>query len=891
LRTRAPAPDPRRRRPRFRATDFARAFLLVLAGVASSAAQAQPAVAQSEPAPAQTPAAAAQTQPEGAQAVPLFLLKFRAAEYPADLLLRGVEADLPCDLLLADDGRVLSATCEGADPALVVRAQDALFDARFSAAAAGAPVRPIRFIYRFAQSVVRLPEPPDLLVHGEVSGEVLVAGERRSLAGAEVIAQGVGIFAVTDARGRFTLRLPPGSHAVVVSAPGFFPLEVRIAVADGARVEQTVFLRRRVVGELSATVEAERARLAPTRTTVVREELRNVPGSQGDPVRVLENLPGVARIPYTGGRLIIRGANERETGAYIDGQRIPVLYHLLQGPSVLGEEMVDKIDFYPGGAGVYFGRNLGGIVAVTSRRGDEDRLHGSAAADLQKSALFLQGPLGGATRFALGLRRSYVNPVLSLFADPRRTISVPSYWDYQARLDHRLTARDRLSLTAYGSSDSFAMVGDARGTVPLELGERVSFHRLRLAFERQVSKDFSFTIAPVFGADQTSSRSAGGGPGALGLPQSSRDSTRTGGLRADLRYAALPSLELRSGVDILVDRVGYDLDRLFDQQLRGVGAPNAERRQLAGVRVFGSFGEYLEAEWKLGRLRLVPGLRVEELHYARHTFVQVDPRLWARYAVDPATSLYGYAGLYHQAPAAEQLDAQTGNPDLTPLSATQVGVGAERRFGNALTVRLEGYLNLRRDLVFPAAAAANADGTFRNPLQLNSGHGRSLGVELFVRRELTSTFYGWLAYSLSRSRELRGDGSGWLPTQYDQPHVLTLLLGVRPSPYVEFAVRMRVATGNPIAQVSSAVFDADSGAYFPHRSTFGAARLPTFWQLDFEINNIWVSDAFLLQLYLDFENALNRLNPEAILYDYRYAEQAYVHGLPLTAILGAKVSF
>jgi Carboxypeptidase regulatory-like domain/TonB-dependent Receptor Plug Domain len=868
------------------------ALVLVLASGASFATQAPPGAPQAESAAAQSPGAPVQGPPVSGQPALLALLKFQAAEYPPDLLLRGVEADLPCDLLLADDGRVLSATCAGADPALVVRAQDALLDARFSAAGTGTPVRPVTFIYRFAESVARLPEPPELPVHGELSGEVLVAGERRSLAGADVIAQGVGIYAVTDARGRFTLRVPPGSHVIVVGAPGFFPAQVRIEVADGARAEQTIFLRRRAVGELSATVEAEKMRLAPTRTTVVREELRNVPGSQGDPLRVLENLPGVARIPYTGGRLIVRGAREQETGAYLDGQRIPVLYHLLQGPSVLGEELVDKIDFYPGGAGVYFGRNLGGVVAVTSRRGDEERLHGSAAVDLQKSALFLQGPLGGATQFALGLRHSYVNPAVSFFADSYREVTVPIYWDYQARLDQRLDERDRLTLTAFGSQDSFAVLGGGRGNVPLDLGQGVTFHRLRLAFERQVSRGLSFSVAPLFGADKTSSRTSGGIGGALSLPQSSRDSTVSTGLRGDVRYEASDALGLRGGVDVLFDRVSYDEDRLFDQQLRGVGAPDAERRRLQGVKVFGSFGEYLEVEWRLGRLRLVPGLRIEELHYGRHTFVQLDPRFWARYALDAATSLNAYAGLHHQAPSAEQVDPQVGNPDLIPMRAIQLGAGGERRFGEALIVRLEGYLAIRKALVFPAAPTVNADGTFQNPLELNSGEGRSFGLELFVRRELTSTLYGWIAYSLSRSRELRGDGTGWMPTQYDQPHVLTLLVGFRPSPYAEFAVRMRVATGNPVAPTTgSSVFDADSGRYVPRLAPFGAARLPTFWQLDFEINNVWVSDLFRLQLYLDFENSLNRLNSETILYDYRYSTQAYIHGLPSTAIAGAKVSF
>ena len=72
---------------------------------------------------------------------------------------------------------------------------------------------------------------------------------------------------------------------------------------------------------------------------------------------------------------------------------------------------------------------------------------------------------------------------------------------------------------------------------------------------------------------------------------------------------------------------------------------------------------------------------------------------------------------------------------------------------------------------------------------------------------------------------------------------------------------------------------------------FGTTRLPTFLQIDFEINNIWVGDYGRLQLYVDFQNVLGRRNPEALLYDFRFQESDYVHGLPFLASVGAKVSF
>jgi hypothetical protein len=827
---------------------------------------------------------------------PPALQEWSAAEYPFPGLFRGIEADIPCELSIDVKGAVEHADCDQSEDAGYARgARDTLREARFRPARLNgqpAPAR-VRFIYRYLVNRERAGPHPLFVPFGEVHGQVLAQGTRISIAGADVIAQGLGLVAATDALGRWSMTLPRGSHVLVIVAPDFFRAQLRVEVGAEAPEPETVYLRRSAVSDLSITVPGEKeARLAPTKESISHEELRNVPGSNGDPVRVIENLPGLARIPYTGGQLIVRGAPAVDTGAYIDGQRIPILYHLLNGPSVLGEEMVDKIDFYPGGAGVYFGRNLAGVVAVQSRRGSDDRWHGSLAADLQKSAGFLQGPVSDTAQVAFGARRSYINPVVKLTADANQELTLPVYWDYQGRVDWRPTRHDRLSLTLYGSDDSFEHVGGGRGSVPLALGQRIGFHRARLSWERRLNDELLVTVAPMVGFDLSDSSSSGTGAGAFSRPQSQRERTFSTGLRAEASMRRGEDLELRAGVDLLVDRVSYDLDILYDLQLRSVGAPNAEEAKLNGVKVFSSFGEYAELSFRRGRLRLVPGLRLEELHWAGRTYAVLDPRLWARFELNEPTAIYAYAGLYHQAPTAEQVDQVIGNPGLLPQAAEQFGAGLERKFGDLWSIKIEGYLSLRRSLVFPAQPHANGDGTYDNPLQLNSGIGRSLGLEVLVRREFTERLYGWLAYTLSRSRELPGPGQAWRPTAFDQPHILTFLLGWRPSPYVEFATRVRIATGNPLAEsTGAATFNADSGNYVPTLLPFGSTRLPTFLQIDFEINNIWVGDYGRLQLYLDFQNILGRRNPEALIYDFRFQESDTVHGLPFLASVGAKVSF
>jgi outer membrane receptor protein involved in Fe transport len=318
---------------------------------------------------------------------------------------------------------------------------------------------------------------------------------------------------------------------------------------------------------------------------------------------------------------------------------------------------------------------------------------------------------------------------------------------------------------------------------------------------------------------------------------------------------------------------------------------SAERVQFDGIAHFGNYGAYLEAVLNLGDLRITPGLRVDALHWARHTHLVADPRLWARAQVTASTAVYAYAGLHHQAPEATELDPKFGNPELSPESAQQYGLGAEQKLGPQWTVRVEGFLQRRAALPFAGVARLDSDGTVTAPLVVNSGVARATGFEVLIRREISATFYGWLAYTFSRSRQMQRPGFPWEPTLFDQPHVLTILLGLRPSTQVELAARLRVASGNPVSDVTGAIFDSDTGNYRPDSRPFGEVRLPAFVQLDFQINNIWIADDFRLSMYLDVQNIVGRRNAEVLVYDYRFTRPDSVPGLPLLASVGVKVTW
>lgn len=129
----------------------------------------------------------------------------------------------------------------------------------------------------------------------------------------------------------------------------------------------------------------------PTRKQVVSTEVsadqgRRVAGAQGDGLRVVENLPGVARSTVGSGALVVWGASPEDTRVYVDGVRVPRLYHDGALRSVVHSELVKSVELAPGGYGALYGRGLGGLVTVALDPLEEKGFHRSIAADVLDAA-------------------------------------------------------------------------------------------------------------------------------------------------------------------------------------------------------------------------------------------------------------------------------------------------------------------------------------------------------------------------------------------------------------------------------------------------------------------------------------------------------------------------
>lgn len=839
------------------------------------------------------------------------LLEFAQAAYPPAAEQQGLTASVKMVITINADGTVGDVAVpapvgDGFDEA----AQEAVKRFKFSPAEVDgvpAPVQ-IEYVYHF---VLQAPDAGVEVDAGvlepakaHLKGKLLARGSRGWVVGALVRCTNWDLETSSDEEGEFDLQVPPGECKVVVIAADYKTFETSEALEPGEVKQVNYYVRPKVIG-YETVVKGEKEKKEVVSRTVSRKEVQNVPGTFGDPVRVLQNFPGVARAPFVLGQLIVRGSAPSQTLTFFDGVEIPLLFHLGGGPSVVNGEFLDKLDFFPGGFGARYGRAVGGVVDVQSRKGAADTLHGVLKVDLLDASIFLEAPLTNGVSVAAAFRRSYIDalmPVVLGLAVPKdpsvgTLVVLPAYWDYQVRLDvggargQAEASPSTFSVFAFGSDDQLKLLASGAGrNVDVSVSYHTNFHRLLGSWTyRQGNTTFKFT--PYAGLDLVSLD--------FGTSQLKADQYDIG-LRQDLQVEVNDWLTVRAGADIVDQLLLGEATLPVIDGTQYVGFPGADpktttQRITQKLQTFDG-ALYVESDLRFWKFTVSPGLRVSSALINGQTRHAFDPRLWVRFQPFEGTAIKGSVGLYTQPPpVVDVLPTPFGSTSLVHEKAFQSSLGVSQRITDAVNVDVTGFYNRRYDNVgSPGPTVTGADGTITEERYANNLLGRAYGLEVLLRHEVTKNFFGWVAYTLSRSEQRRaGTSDPYVLTTFDQTHILTLVASYRFDFGLEIGARFRYVTGRPATPLAHTFdqFSADSNSYASQRGAPNSARIADFNQLDLRVDKYFVFDKWTLDVYLDVQNVYNMRNVEASFTDYRRRQEYSVPGVPILPVLGVKASF
>ena len=847
-------------------------------GLASSAqtARAQDAV---PPVPAPAPAQTLTRAPA--------LEHFIEAPYPEEARASGLEGRVLLEVDISATGEVTRAVVtspagHGFDEAAVAAVR------QFHFTPAEVDSKPAAVRISYAYDFVLAPVAQQLPKAGPVNfeGTVRERGTRRPLAGAEVTLPELRMSVTTDAGGAFSFRdVPEGKHKVLVVANGYEKFETAETLLPGKVTRVTYYALRSFFSPYETVVRAEREKKEVTEYSLSLEEVERIPGTYGDALKVVQNLPGVARAPFNGGLIAIRGTSPQDSGIFLDGERLPLLFHFGGLTAVYNSELLQSVDYLPGNFPPYYGDILGGVVDVKSRDPKTDGFHGVVDVNVIDANAVLEGPLGDHFSFAIAARRSYIDLFLPLFLSGSSTsfTVAPAFDDAQLKLVWKPNSKSTLTLLALHSQDAFQLVtGNTPAndpTIGRTFVDQTGFNQARLRYTYQDGPVRWDTIALV-GETHINLQ--------VGTTEGIKFDSIPYGLRSTLEVAALKNLTLAGGVDF-VDQPGQVTINLPAFAQEGQPPPTDVSPILSeSTHAWASdLGLWMEARWRpLPSVLVLPGLRVDQTQWKLQPTASwtADPRLAVRWTVVPPLTLKAGLGVYHEAPSFStgDVDRVFGNPDLTSQRSIQSSVGLEWTVRPGLLFTFETFYNRLTSVVAPAPTPENL---------ANTGIGRIWGFEIFLRQALTSRLFGWLSYSFSKSQRLDAPGDNWRPFDFDQTHVLTAILSYKVGAGWELGGRFRYATGDPLTPVVGAVKDDNTDTFVPLYGPTNSTRLPNFVELDIRVDKVWVFSTWSLDLYLDVQNVTNSRAVEGITYSFNYSQAVYFLGLPIIPVLGLKAAF
>jgi hypothetical protein len=730
-----------------------------------------------------------------------------------------------------------------------------------------------------------------------ISGRILERGTRKPLVGVSVFILPHRLKALTQEGGLFRFEaVPEGEFKFVVNAANYQRLESQDrANLESSTDDKTLFLERQSYAVYETIVTTKVKKRDDSVKSLKREEFLLAPGTGGDPVKAVQNLPGVNRPRAMGSNVVIQGGAPSDTKYFLDGQEVPLIFHFGGLTSVVIPEAVERVDLFSAGYGPEFGRANAGLVGITTRRAETDRLHGLAFVDLFNAGALLEGPIAKESRFLISARQSYFGLVLGAVLKDNKNLNLtvaPSYRDLTAIYETQLTHRDEFKFTFFGSQDSLEFLfPSAPGTdASLRGGFENSTAFFRL-IPQLTHRHSARTVSRwTFGLGKNWIRFAFGDNF---LSINALDFT----FRSEVEWKLFQGLWTTVlGVDNKYTTGGVQLRLPTTYSAGGVSNPFSSQTTKGAdvVARSSNIGLFWRNEVKFSQdsaFSILPNFRVDRFRITNEWLFQPRPAL--RFRVDDSFLLRTAGGIYYQPPEFQEADSTFGNPDVKAPRAYHWTLGFDKDFrrgsSNGFQVSMDGFYKQLDRLVIRSTGTVNRDGVDVPELYNNQGEGRVYGGQAQVK-------FNWdiwsaaLSYTLARSFR-------WSPTQaeypasYDQIHNLNLVAAVELPWNFRFSVRSRFISGNPTTPIISATFDADSDAYVPKRGELYSERLKPFFQLDARLDKKWVFDRWILSAYLDVQNVTNSVNQEQLVYSYDFSKTDAISGLPILPTLGLRGEF
>lgn len=718
-------------------------------------------------------------------------------------------------------------------------------------------------------------------------------GTRKPLGDVTVYLKETDYSSTSDTDGSFSFsNLPPAVYQVIIPTTEHEIYETNEEIRAGELTEVTYYLDPKSVGALEVVVVGKREKKEVSRHVLSIEQAKVIPGALGDPVKVVESLPGVARGSTNGGGgpgagIVIRGSNAEDSRILLDGHEIPILYHFGGLKSVYNAELLDEVNLYTAGFLANYGDATGGIVELKSRKPRKDRWGGYVDTSFIDASAMAEGPLTEGMGMALAVRRSTIDLILPLVlkgVDDLSFTTYPVYYDYQAKWDYQLDKNHSFSFDVYGLYDKMEFILETASDGEPEFTGAFGIENMAHSaiFHYRFKNDLIDShFSPGYNYIEVDID--------LGGKYFVKNSAHVFDINEDIAFRLAENNTLTLGVqlqpriwsinlNIIRPPKEGDVDTSFSNE-------DAIATQMDGSDFIGGF--FLSDEMTFGPVTIIPGLRFD--YYSLLNTYALGPRATVRWQVIEPLVLKFAGGLYNRVPDEDEVLEPFGNGGLVFEKAVHAVAGIEASPVQGLTIDVQGYYKYIYDLVNDITdTETESDKTYDN-----GADGYVFGGEVLLRYTYSDVFFGWVSYSISQSMRNDGPGTPYRLFDMDQTHNLIVVGSWQFYKGWRLGGRFQFTSGEPYTDITGSILNADNGTYLPlfDQDNKNNMRNDFYHKFDIRLDKTWVFDTWQLLTYLDVQNVYYHANPVATIYNYDYSEKSAFKEIPILPSIGIMAEF
>ncbi|MBC8265356.1 MAG: TonB-dependent receptor [Flavobacteriales bacterium] len=718
-----------------------------------------------------------------------------------------------------------------------------------------------------------------------ISGYVQDGSSGENLIGVSIYDNKTFKGTTTNNYGFYSLTLTQGKHTIVFSFMGMHNQEFEINLIKNTK--HNIELASESILTEEINVSAERTKnIESTKVSQVKldvQKVKQMPAIMGevDILKTIQLLPGVQSAGEGNAGFYVRGGGPDHNLILLDEATVYNASHLFGFFSVFNADAIKDINLIKGGMPAQYGGRLASVLDISMKDGNNQKFGAEGGIGIISSRLTLEGPIvKNKSSFIVSGRRTYIDILSKPFLSESARENGYYFYDLTAKANYKFSDKDRLYLSGYFGKDIFNF-GSPNGGFGIEIPWGNTTTSLRW---NHLFNDKLFLNTSIIYSDYLFE---------LGVEQSQFEfklSTQVTDWNTKFDFTYLPNIRhnIKFGIQYTFHtfipasvsgqsgEVSFSPATIFKQYANEGSLYFSDDYELTD-RIKLNFGGRFTAFQHGGHIAVKDMITNEFKQNKEDQYRHFEPRLSARYSINPTTSLkssytknYQYIHLASLGGMSMPMDLWLpSSAIIQPTKGVQYTTGIFKNFkNNSIETSIELYYKDMENLIEYKEGAFpedNANGS-QDEL-LTFGDGQSYGAEFFVKKSVGKTT-GWLGYTHSytfRTFPDVNEGDPY-PAKYDRRHDFSAVATHQLNDKWTFSSVFVYATGSAITiPIERYVID---GNIYTEFTTKNGYRMDAYHRLDISATytpkpHKKYKSSWNFSVY----NVYNRLNPYFIYLD------------------------